>query len=252
MRHLLNVLNSVRASTARRWRGSMTDTNRAHPQEPLRLFDREGDAACRLVREALTELDLDAIILPCPEGGQRYANELENLSGSRQVPFLIDLDTDREAQGCEAVLGYLYEQYAQRPVPRALQPTAANLSQAEKVSRIRAGAGRRARRSRPAGQLLTLYSFESSPYSRPVRERLCELELGYQLVNLGKQQLADVGPAKLHLTLKPYRPLPGTKRAAFFARHGNVQVPYLEDPNTGTALFESADILAYLDRTYGD
>jgi len=31
---------------------------------------------------------------------------------------------------------------------------------------------------------------------------------------------------------------------------GNVQVPYLEDPNTGKALFESADIMAYLEREY--
>jgi glutathione S-transferase len=251
MRHLLNVLNSVRASTARRWRGSMTRTGRVQPAEPLRLFDCEGDAACRLVREALTELDLDAIILPCPDGGHRYANELENLSGSRTPPFLIDLDTDREAQGAEAILTYLFEHYADRPVPAALTASSANLAQSARASRIRGNAGRTVRRSQPARQLLTLYSFESSPYSRPVRERLCELELGYRLINLGKQQLADVGPAKLHLTLKPYRPLPGTKRAAFFARHGNVQVPYLEDPNTDTALFESADILAYLDRTYG-
>jgi glutathione S-transferase len=29
-----------------------------------------------------------------------------------------------------------------------------------------------------------------------------------------------------------------------------VQVPYLEDPNTGVAMFESRDILAYLRATY--
>jgi glutathione S-transferase len=29
-------------------------------------------------------------------------------------------------------------------------------------------------------------------------------------------------------------------------------VPYLVDPNTGEALFESADIVAYLDRTYAE
>jgi glutathione S-transferase len=31
---------------------------------------------------------------------------------------------------------------------------------------------------------------------------------------------------------------------------GKMQVPYLMDPNTGEALFESADIVAYLNRVY--
>lgn len=30
-----------------------------------------------------------------------------------------------------------------------------------------------------------------------------------------------------------------------------VQVPYLEDPNTGAAMFESSYIVDYLKRTYG-
>jgi glutathione S-transferase len=30
-----------------------------------------------------------------------------------------------------------------------------------------------------------------------------------------------------------------------------MRVPYLEDANTGAAMFESADIVAYLERTYG-
>ena len=34
-------------------------------------------------------------------------------------------------------------------------------------------------------------------------------------------------------------------------RAGRVQVPYLIDPNTGTALFESAEIQRYLRTTYG-
>jgi hypothetical protein len=33
-------------------------------------------------------------------------------------------------------------------------------------------------------------------------------------------------------------------------RSGKMMVPYLADPNTGTEMFESADIVAYLRRTY--
>ena len=37
---------------------------------------------------------------------------------------------------------------------------------------------------------------------------------------------------------------------AFVARSGLMLVPYLVDPNTDTAMFESADIVAYLEETY--
>ena len=30
-----------------------------------------------------------------------------------------------------------------------------------------------------------------------------------------------------------------------------MMVPYIEDPNTGVKMFESRDIVRYLDRTYG-
>ena len=41
------------------------------------------------------------------------------------------------------------------------------------------------------------------------------------------------------------------KRQGIFERTGRFQVPYLEDPNTGVALFESADIVQYIKETYG-
>ncbi|HWP67535.1 MAG TPA: glutathione S-transferase N-terminal domain-containing protein [Candidatus Limnocylindria bacterium] len=41
------------------------------------------------------------------------------------------------------------------------------------------------------------------------------------------------------------------KREAFVRLSGKPMVPYLVDPNTGTAMFESADIIAYLERTCG-
>jgi len=40
-------------------------------------------------------------------------------------------------------------------------------------------------------------------------------------------------------------------RDAFVALSGKMQVPYLVDPNGGVAMFESADIVDYLDATYG-
>jgi glutathione S-transferase len=40
------------------------------------------------------------------------------------------------------------------------------------------------------------------------------------------------------------------KRDAFVRRSGKMQVPYLVDPNTSAAMFESAEIVAYLETTY--
>ncbi len=36
-----------------------------------------------LVREALTELDLDAIIYPCPKGGVRFRQKAQELGGKQ-------------------------------------------------------------------------------------------------------------------------------------------------------------------------
>ena len=41
------------------------------------------------------------------------------------------------------------------------------------------------------------------------------------------------------------------ERAEFVKRSGKMQVPYLSDPNTGKSLFESSDIVDYLNNTYG-
>ena len=70
---------------------------------------------------------------------------------------------------------------------------------------------------------------EASPFCRIVREKLCTLELPYRLHNVAK------GSAQ---------------REAFVARSGKQLIPYLVDPNTGSEMFESADIVSYLERTY--
>ena len=62
-----------------------------------------------------------------------------------------------------------------------------------------------------------------------MRETLCELELPYRLHNVAKHS---------------------PSRASFVTRSGKMMVPYLVDPNTGTAMFESADIIEYLNMTY--
>ena len=97
------------------------------------------------------------------------------------------------------------------------------------ASAARLGAGSRYRPARQPKAPLELWSFEASPYCRIAREALCDLELPYVLHNVAK------GSAK---------------REAFVRRAGKMQVPYLVDPNTSAAMFESADIVGYLETTY--
>ena len=71
---------------------------------------------------------------------------------------------------------------------------------------------------------------EGSPYCRKVREALSELDLEYVIRNVPKGS---------------------PKRAELEKRGGKVQVPYLIDPNTKTEMYESDDIIAYLNDRYG-
>jgi hypothetical protein len=251
MRRALDISTSIFASTVRSWRGTTASKVATQPEQDLVLFDQEGCPNCRIVREALTELNLNVLIAPCPQNG-RDIKKLKREAGTDELPRLFDPNTDNNIVGRDQITAYLFKEYRGVEVPKQLRNKWLNNAASQMASMIRFHAGTKSLKSLPAELPLTLYSFESSPYARPVRERLCELELPYLLVNLGKQQWSDMGPANFRFTLKPYQPLENTKRDAFFKEHGNVQVPFLIDPNTNTQLFESKDILNYLNETYLD
>ena len=150
----------------------------------------------------------------------------------------------------EDIIAYLFHTYAKQDVPAYYKNYFFKNRLSTLASAVRGGAGTFAHPSKRPGEPLHLWSFESSPYSRLVRERLCELELPYVLHNIGKEQWQDVGPAVLRLKPGKYEPVAGGKREQHFGRTGHMQVPYLEDPNTGANLLESDKILDYLERTY--
>lgn len=246
-----NVLGSVATSTMTAWRGCLVVQAVPQPEQPLVLYDMEGCPYCRRVREALTALNLDVHIRPCPKGGRVFREQAGAIGGQQQFPLLVDQNTDTVMYESESIIEYLFGQYAGRSVPgyyreRAWQPVLGSLASVASAMR-----GLRAHATRQPEQPLNLWSFEGSPFSRLVREKLCELEIPYILHNLGKEHWTEFGPARQRIKPGPYRPAPGGKRDAFFQVHGRVQVPYLEDPNTGEGLFESARILDYLNTRYG-
>jgi len=87
-------------------------------------------------------------------------------------------------------------------------------------------------RSKVPEQALELYEFEVCPYCRIAREALSALSLD-----------PIIYPCPRGGTL--YREKVKTEG-------GRYQFPYLVDPNNGISMYESADIVEYLFREYGD
>jgi glutathione S-transferase len=224
------LLSSFAASVVRGGLGMRVGTPGARPAQPLEVYEFEGCPYCRKVREALSVLDLDAIVYPCPKGGRTYRTEVERRGGKQQFPYLVDPNDGVALYESDAIVRHLFRRYGTGDVPVAMALGPIGDAGAMLASALRLGAGVQRQPGRRPQRLLELYSFEASPFCRLVRETLTQLELPYLLHNVAK------GSAK---------------RPAFVALSGKMMVPYLVDPNTNTALFESADITAYLERTYG-
>ncbi len=223
------IVPSVIASALRYPQGFGIGALGPRPVQRLELYEFEACPYCRKVREALTMLDLEVLVKPAPHGGERFRPEAIALGGKKQFPLLVDKNRDAVLYESDAIVAHLYAFYGAGPVPLGLRMGPITTATSSAASLVRVGNGGNAKPSAAPAQPLELWSFESSPYARRVREVLCELELPYVLHNVGKKS--------------PSRP-------ELLARAGKVQVPYLEDPNTGTKMFESRDIVRYLRATY--
>lgn len=230
MNRNLSVATSFMGSIARLGTGMRVVSPGARPQKRLTLYEFEGCPFCRKVREALSLLDLEALVLPCPKGGSRFRPEAKERGGKEQFPLLVDPNTESVLYESDAIVQHLFKHYGAGKAPLALRLGALTTVSSALASACRFGRGSTARPSLAPVEPLELWSFEPSPYCALVRERLSELEIPYVLHNVARGSSA---------------------RPAFEKRSGRMMVPYLADPNTGRELFESADIVTYLDATYG-
>ena len=71
MKRTFDVITSILATVARLRYAERVGMIGPRPAKPLVLYEFEGCPFCRKVREALTVLDLEALIYPCPKGGTR-------------------------------------------------------------------------------------------------------------------------------------------------------------------------------------
>jgi glutathione S-transferase len=232
---LSNDVSSFAASIVRLGRGvypKITADRRPEPKQMLELYDYEGCPYCRKVREALSELDLDYLEHPVAHGSGRR-KELLELGGKIQVPYLIDPNTGTHLYESNDITDYLNEAYGggahagwSLPVPSVVDNVVSAVASAARLARGTRCRVNADRHLKP----LTLYNMEGSPYCRKVREVLCELDLECVVRNVPKGS---------------------PKRAELEKRGGKVQVPYIIDPNTGREMYESDDIVAYLEAQYG-
>ena len=230
-----DVATATMATLVRLGGGGRARPVARQPEKLLELYEFEACPFCRRLREAMSELDLDAMVYPCPRGGTRFRPKVAAMGGRARFPCLVDPNPaePRAMYESATIAKYLHETYGGRGVARWFGPL--GLVGGGIAAGVRAGHGRVARPSRPPGKPLELWSFEACPYCRLVRETLCELELPYVLHNVAKGS---------------------PRRAAFVARSGKMLVPYLVDPNdlagpAGSGMFESGDIVRYLVQTYG-
>lgn len=247
----LDVATAAAASFSRLGRGIRTRPAAIQPERTLELYEFEGCPYCRLVREVLTELDLDAMVYPCPKDGQRYRPKAIELGGKAQFPFLVDPNTGIQLYESSDIIRYLFENYGKRSVPAFWQARSLNVGTSMMASMTRPRRGVRARPSHPPEHPLELYSIESSPFVRLVRETLTELEIAYLLRSVGRTRGTDYVPPAVRRFMPFEIPVRGEKREAFVARSGRMMVPYLIDSNSGKEMFESAAIRTYLLETYG-
>ena len=252
----IDALIYLLAGTVRGWRGTaVTSRARKSPEKLITLYDMEASPYCRLVREVLSEMEMDVLVLPCPKGGTRFRPQAKALLPKVTFPLLVDDNTGDVMIESSDIIDHLGRTYDAkvRNSKGAMRGVAVGTSVLSTLlgTRLNGIQGLKARPSKAPEQPLELYSFEASPYSKPVRARLCELEIPYILRNTPKAAKTDLGPPFFRDKL--FKGPKGTTRHRQYLADttGMVQVPYLVDPNTGVSMYESAEIVKYLDKTYG-
>ena len=257
MNHQIKVIQALASSLLEGGRGMQGTAFPQQPEKPLQLYEFEGSPFCRRVREVLTLLNLDYEVYPCPKGGHKYRRIVQEKGGKQQFPFLVDENSGVALYESQDIIHYLFQHYGktgktpqkfshypQLPVV-ALAGTLVNGARGIWINK------KIIDRAAPA-ELLELWGFEASPFTRVVRATLAELELPFIYHNVAKERWQDMGPAVLRFKPGKYQALAGGKREKVMNVMGrDIQVPYLVDPNTGVKMFESAAIVKYLNKHYG-
>ena len=203
------------------------------PEKPLKMYQFQGCPFCKKVREAVISLDLDVIYYPCPRDGPEYREFVRAEGGRAQFPYLVDDNTGTKMYESDDIIAYMYEKYGPGKANIGPALTSGMLTSVTAglalLPRLGKGSAYAPSKKPENMQPIVFYGYEGSPFCVLVAEKLCELELPYLQRSCGRGS---------------------PKRQELFDKRGTFQVPYIEDPNTGIAMFESKDIVNYLQEQY--
>ncbi|KAJ6743267.1 THIOREDOXIN FAMILY PROTEIN [Salix viminalis] len=199
------------------------------PEKPIEIYEFEGCPFCRKVREIVAVLDLDVLFYPCPQNGPTFRPKVVQMGGKKQFPYMVDPNTGTAMYESDDIIKYLVQKYGDGSIPFMLS-LGLLTTLTEGFAMIgRMGKGSSYTPSKLPPKPVELWAYEGSPFCKIVREVLVELELP-------------------HIFRSCARGSP--KRQILFEKTGHFQAPYIEDPNTGVQMFESAEIVEYLKATY--
>ena len=224
----LDVATSLLTTIGRLGTGTRVGTLGRRPAQPPRALRVRGvpvlPQGARSALDPRSRSDRG----PCPKDGPTFRPRVREQGGRRAVPLPR---RPEHRQGDVRV-----ERHRRLSVRRVWRRTRAARARRRRAHRRlldrlglwRLGGGSRYRRARAPEQPLELYSFEASPFCRIVREALAASSCAYLLHNVA-------GEARAARRSRPAR-----------AHDGAVA----RRPNTGVEMFESAEIVAYLNETY--
>ena len=111
MSRVIDLATSFGATLASGAGGAFVGETGARPEHLLELYEFEACPFCRKVREALSVLDLDAVVYPCPKGGERYRPEVVRRGGKAQFPYLVDPNSGTEMYESDDIIAYLFTRF---------------------------------------------------------------------------------------------------------------------------------------------
>lgn len=190
-----NGISSILVSIARGFAGSRSVASSApRPAKTLELYEWSGCPFCRNLREAISALDLPVLVYPTPRLTikaygvsspiSRFRPKVQELGGKQQFPFLVDPNTGRQLYESSEIANYLYSTYGPGKPAQSIiytnKPLAfllPSLLRAASFQGLETGVLRCP--SNAPAQPIELWTSESNPFGRIVKEALTCLEIPY-------------------------------------------------------------------------
>jgi anaphase-promoting complex subunit 7 len=176
------------------------------PAKSLVMYSYEGNQFCRLVREVLTELDLPYELRSAGKESPRR-QELVEVSGASQQPYLIDPNTDQAMAESADICRYLYKTYASwtppnevlqwasavilppvKPLFAILAPLQAGSDQEDKAAyEAKIESATQEIEAVITENPVVVYTYGLSPFSFETKALLDNLDIPYKEVSLGDE-----------------------------------------------------------------